>query len=254
MAVLLTSSSSQYFRADASTLAFNSAYTILFSVYLTSDLNTYTDFAHVETVNGSSEVDFIITNSNGTQLYLGADPGSGRTTGADLSTGTWYDLAMVRASATDLRMYRSGSQEGSTLTNNVSSRSDGRYLYLGTWFGLSEFLNGGLANIKIYNRALSADELIAEHVRIRPVSTTDMWAWYPMIGSTIADCVLDWSGNGRNLTAFNTPTVVDGPPVSYGAPIIIPQYAASIVVPTLSLPGVQSITANSAVPKVTLTW
>lgn len=110
------------------------------------------------------------------------------------------------------------------------------------------------AGIKFWDAYLTDAELWSESNSITPKRRANLNRWTPALAGTLADAVKDFSGAGRDFSYSGSPTIVDGPPVSYGAPIIIPQYAASIVVPTLSLPGVQSITANSAVPKVTLTW
>lgn len=133
------------------------------------------------------------------------------------------------------------------------------YVTVGNWqYGGSDGVDADFAGIKHWSAYLTDDELKREARTLRPQRTANLLRWSPALDVTVANAYKDWSGNGYDWSAYESGgslSSVDGPPISYGAPpIIIPQYAASIVVPTLSLPGVQSITANSAVPKVTLTW
>lgn len=110
------------------------------------------------------------------------------------------------------------------------------------------------AGIKFWDAYLTDAELWAESAAIIPKRWANLNRWTPALSGTIADAVKDFSGNARDFSYSGAPTVVDGPPVSYGAsPIIVPQFS-SIVVPTLSAAGAQDITATTARPKVTFTF
>lgn len=75
------------------------------------------------------------------------------------------------------------------------------------------------------------------------------------MGGTTAEHLRDFSGNGRNLTQAGTNAVEAPSWLPWGSPIVFPQTgAAGGYGPTLSLPGVQSVTATGATPKVTLTF
>jgi hypothetical protein len=86
-----------------------------------------------------------------------------------------------------------------------------------------------------------------------PVTFDSLWSWWPMIGGEVAEHMRDFVG-GRTGVQVGSNTVSDGTGLPWGGSIIVPQYAAASSAPVLSLPGVQSITATSAVPKVTLTF
>jgi hypothetical protein len=90
---------------------------------------------------------------------------------------------------------------------------------------------------------------------LRPIRTADLHLWTPMLASSSAsDAAKDYSGNGRDWTVNGSPTITDGPPVGWGAPIWIPQYTVSSGIPVLSSPSMSSITATTGVPRVTLTF
>lgn len=252
MAVRFASASSQYLRYEGgAAFDFRQPYTVLFSVCLNSDRNDYTVLMHLESTLGAGNVDFIQTDFTGTRLEFGTES-AGSTTASDLVVGEWAHLALVRSSSTDLRLYRDGAQIGDAVTTDVSGRETTRYIYVGCWFTAALFLDGRVANMKCYSRALSGDEQRREHRMLRPGSMDSLWGWFPMLHGDLASAVKDYSGSGRNFTAYNTPTIEDGPPTTWGASIFVPQ--RGIVGPTLSLPGVQDITSTTARPKVTLTY
>lgn len=104
----------------------------------------------------------------------------------------------------------------------------------------------------MWDAALTADEIEAERWSLLPKRLANVNRVYPMIGGTVGEAVQDvWLG-GYSLTNSGL-DISDGPPISWGSPIIVPQYSTSYG-PVLSLPGVQSITATGATPKVTLTF
>jgi hypothetical protein len=121
----------------------------------------------------------------------------------------------------------------------------------------ASWANGAFAGWKVWDAALSEAECLLEMYSIRPQRFTNLNRWTPMHAQEEASSLADYSGNGRGWTAaevVSQNSIEDGPPVSWGGRLILPMYAAVAGVPTLSLPGVQSITSTSAVPKVTLTY
>jgi hypothetical protein len=110
-----------------------------------------------------------------------------------------------------------------------------------------------VAGVKAWDATLTAAEIERERCVLRPIRTADLHLWTPMLASSSAsDAAKDYSGNGRDWTVNGSPTITDGTPVGWGAPIWIPQYARGI--PVLSLPSMSSITATTGVPRVTLTF
>lgn len=88
-------------------------------------------------------------------------------------------------------------------------------------------VDGRCAGLKLWDAALSDAEIIQEAYMLRPARTANLNLWTPMIQNSVANAVLDYSGNGRNWTSVSTPAVEQGPPVSWGTNRQFPQPAAA---------------------------
>lgn len=76
--------------------------------------------------------------------------------------------------------------------------------------------DGSIGAVKVWQSALTAQQLANERMTYMP-RTADAYAVWPCVGNTLAQCYRDLSGNGRTLTSGGTPTIVDGPPIGWGA-------------------------------------
>ncbi|MHB9008112.1 MAG: LamG domain-containing protein [Limisphaerales bacterium] len=108
----------------------------------------------------------------------------------DYESGRWYQLLFVKDQH-DYKMYIDGELESAlTVTNDFSFSPP-------TWdFGFgadsSAYLNGNLDDIRIYNRALSKQEVAELHDLERPKSLADgLVAYYP------------FNGNGEDIAGSN---------------------------------------------------
>lgn len=211
----------------ASLPSYNSAYTAMGWVYLVSDLNaTVTIFAIDDNID---DIDAINLGSDGVTLQLGVVVGGVSTgpSGTTLSTGTWYHVAIVRASATDCRLYLNGALDIGPDTRDVSGRSAATRLEWGAFasVNLSRF-DGRVAAIKIWDAALSAEEVAAEVRSIRPQRLANLNGWWPCFPGA-GERARDYSGNGRDWTESGTLTDEDPPPVGWGAAALLVPYAAA---------------------------
>lgn len=227
----------------ASLPSYNSAYTAMGWVYLVSDLNaTVTIFAIDDNID---DIDAINLGSDGVTLQLGVVVGGVSTgpSGTTLSTGTWYHVAIVRASATDCRLYLNGALDIGPDTRDVSGRSAATRLEWGAFasVNLSRF-DGRVAAIKIWDAALSAEEVAAEVRSIRPQRLANLNGWWPCFPGS-GERARDYSGNGRNWTESGTLTDEDPPPVGWGAAALLVPYAAATA--TLSGGGTVPVMAGS---------
>ncbi|HQW90835.1 MAG TPA: LamG domain-containing protein, partial [Nitrospira sp.] len=182
------------------------AKTVMAWVYITTDRNDYTVFFGL----GSNEL--IGTGGDGTTL-LHYD-GTMERTGSNLSTGTWFHLAYVSngdALANGFTVYLNGAAD---ITYTVRSlTSAGTNMYLGN-DEYSEWLNGRMAHVKIWNVALTAAEIQQEMYSSRPQRFTNLWSWLPMIESG-SGRNSEWSSSGNTWTANGTLADEDGPPVAW---------------------------------------
>jgi Concanavalin A-like lectin/glucanases superfamily len=150
---------------------------------------------------------------------------------AELFDGNWHYLAIVyRGGPTDVPLiYLDGMNK--TVTNNDPAPPDydygfsgADYAYLGAQKSsnsLFAFLRASLDDVRIYNRALSADEvkrlyLIGAAERLGVVANTGSLAkglvgWWNFDGNTVAGTrVFDASGNGNYGTMTNGPVLTKG--------------------------------------------
>lgn len=134
------------------------------------------------------------------------------TTNADLVTGNWYHVvATYDDAANNVRVFVNGrlaldeAESNTLITNNHD-------LFIGSNGVLSESINGSIDEVRVYNRALPADE-VADLYRLTSPTGTDpslkgYWSFNgPDISGTTA---LDRSGAGNNGTLVNGPTRVRG--------------------------------------------
>ena len=105
---------------------------------------------------------------------------------------------------TTQKLYIDGSQDQSaTVTKTVSNTTDAR---IGSRsYSLADYFNGNLANVAIWNRALSSDEINSvmwkSYDGLTASETSGLQAWYSLddiSGSSVPDS----SGNGNNGTAY----------------------------------------------------
>ena len=74
---------------------------------------------------------------------------------------------------------------------------DSFHLY--NWSGDTEPFNGELGEVKVWDRALTLDEIYFEYRRIAPGMANGLTRFYPLLdGSTSPGT--DRSGNGNNMT------------------------------------------------------
>jgi hypothetical protein len=83
----------------------------------------------------------------------------------------------------------------------------------GYYSGASRVFKGQLAYVHVYNTNLSLEQI--QEIQRKPGSiTSNLLGYYPMINET--DLGKDYSGNGNDLTAVNSPSASNnGPPVFF---------------------------------------
>lgn len=196
-------------------LNYNSTYTFMFWVYLTSDTNDYNTFFQISQ-GGYAPSDWIGTDADGVTLQLYCQAASGGTTvnGSALSINTWYHIAIVRESQTSFKCYLNGTLD---ITNTADMT--GRAASTEMRFGSIASGDGALMRIaypKAWSAVLTTAEIQTEKNLIITNRCTNRYGWWPTITGS-GERVKDYSGNGRNWTEAGTLTEETPPPVSYGA-------------------------------------
>jgi putative ubiquitin-RnfH superfamily antitoxin RatB of RatAB toxin-antitoxin module len=189
-------------------------YTMMGWFQIAVDRNNYTAFlSNGSTGSGSNTLQ---TDVDGTTLNIWNGFVAGA--GTNLTVGTWYHLAMV-ANGTNLIAYLNGVQNA--IVAHISPATP--KLWIGNDAD-SEFLNGRAAHIKVFNAALTANEILQEMYTILPKKIDALNGWYPTWNGS--NRAADYSGLARPWTEGGTLADEDGPPVSYGASSLFFPYTA----------------------------
>lgn len=162
-------------------------------------------FGHA--TNGSAIYE-LQTNTDGTTLLLWQGATSG--TGTNLTVGTWYHLALVVSGtgANQCKAYLNGV-ENISVSGNVNNTAG--KLWINGSVDSAEWLDGRVADVKVYGRALTVDEIKAEMWQNLPVDTTGINAYYPLWNGVGTD----YSPNGYSLTAGGSLGIEEGPPIPW---------------------------------------
>lgn len=226
MALQSTSTSGEYLTRTATVINHNAANTAFLWVRLDSDANTYVHFLHIggnpDAYDGNT--DFLGTDADGTTLRFGCAGGASNTftTGPALTVGDWYWLALVRESATSLKVYiGTDGTDGSllaTITDNVSGRASATAMRVLSYNGFGTV--GTAAHARFWTRALTLAELHDEAASATVADTANIWSAADFDGSNVADAALDDSGNSRDWTTTGTLDLVSGPSLGPTAPTI----------------------------------
>lgn len=143
--------------------------------YSSNDPHSYS--AWIKPANTSNTYHFIINNGSsgaGTSLIIaygkigflwrgggGVDQGI-----TNLNTETWYNLTLCyHGSSLDFDMYVNGNLDKSANASLDSpwSAATTNFARLGTWYNSQWDYSGHISNVQVYNRALSADEVLQNY-------------------------------------------------------------------------------------------
>lgn len=123
---------------------------------------------------------------------------------ASVNDGAWHHVAAVRSSGT-VTLYIDGSSDGSGTADSDFSGTE--KLRIGRWQGGSDFWDGLLDDVRIYNKALSANEVAS----IFGTATTQnhLVGWWKLDESS-GTTASDSSGHENHGTLTDGPTWVSG--------------------------------------------
>lgn len=225
----------------------NGAYTLMFWLYLTSDLNAYECIAYLgDGGTDFNDCDYIgFDNSTGNPrlvLFVDAAGANSEASGSRLSINTWYHIAVVRAGSTSLALYLNGVLD-ITNTQNIGSRAAITRMELGaaTASNFDRF-DGRADRIKAWSIAFAQPDIQVEMDQIDPVRLDNVYGWWPGFpGAT--ERLADYGG-ARDWTAAGALTDEDGSPVAWSVPAT-PSFAEAAGV--IVAPGAvfsQAVTVN----------
>jgi len=168
--------------------------------------------------NAGSTINYALNHSaTNMQVFYTPSVGNFRVLTVPLSgnfvTGTWYHLigtATTSGGNTDLRLFKNGALLGGPTNFSGVPQAITAYLSLGHNQGV-EFLNGRMAQVCIWNRALSANEANAVYRGGPLVAPSGLVAYLELFGYGTQEP--DWSGSGNHATTITGTMVIDHPPL-----------------------------------------
>lgn len=173
---------------------------------ITVDRNAISAFMSYDVDTNDGGV--VATAADGTTLTLYT---SGSVAGAALTVGTWYHLTLVcdGTGSSNMRVYLNGvlNMTGVSFTLPFTTLTIG-----GTLASTAQWLNGRAAAVKVWNAALTTNEMLQEMRTYLPVRLANLNAWSPLLVHTD---VKDYSINANHWTAGGTLTTEQGPPIAW---------------------------------------
>ncbi|MCL5239012.1 MAG: LamG domain-containing protein [Candidatus Marsarchaeota archaeon] len=130
-----------------------------------------------------------------------------------LQLGSWYMVSCTYDSTTGkLYMYVNGQlTNASAVSGGAITYGSTAVPYIGTddSFTNGQFFNGSIANVQVYNTALSSNQLLQLYQQGfsgEPEASSGLMGWWPLDGNGV-----DYSGNGRNGTIYGNLSFVAAP-------------------------------------------
>ena len=110
----------------------------------------------------------VTTRVSNEYITIVQEPGDKRTAvndGGSLSAGTWYNIVFNYESS-QYNIYINNTLKSTTIgssTGNVPLITDPDFIYLNSYEGTSDYLDSSLSMCMIYNRALTATEMLQNY-------------------------------------------------------------------------------------------
>jgi hypothetical protein len=140
---------------------------------------------------------------------ISASPDTYLTGTTVLTPNTWYHATFVFENNNSLRLYLDGNLEASVAIGNRTLRNSDNRLRVGSGNIASEFFNGDIDEVRVWNVALSATDILATKDCELDNTQTNVVVYYKfnqgfdLVNNTAITTVTDDSGNGNNGTLTN---------------------------------------------------
>ena len=176
---------------------------------------------HVFQQTGSNDNRVIAINSGGSLTSRLGGSGSDHVSGATLSTGSWYHIALVHDnSANTLKWYVNGTEQNTNTSVNVPSNTG--TFYLGTNSNANDkYFNGQIDEVRIWNDIRTASEIADNKDDELVGNESGLVAYYKMsdgTGTTLTDNSSNsYNGTLTNMTTSGASTdwVITNAPIAY---------------------------------------
>lgn len=192
-----------------------------------ADRNTYSTMTYVGD-GTTSDGHIVSTAPNGTTLMSEDITENGRVTGPTMTTEVWYFFASVVTSSSHTLYWRtdaaSSLSSGSGAVN--TSRQDNlTQLWVGDNPWPSEWFNGSVTSVKLWDAALTGAEILDESNSRSAVRTSGSQGVWALTG---ASDLADTSGNARTLVAGGGAVTDENEPASLTVGAAVPVVDAGV--------------------------
>lgn len=127
-----------------------------------------------------------------------------------LTPNTWYQATFVFENNNSLRLYLNGNLEASIVIGNRTLRNSDNRLRIGTGNLASEYFNGDIDEVRVWNKVLNATDILNTMNCELQASETGLVAYYKFnqgndsVNNSTVTSLLDSSSNANNgtLTGF----------------------------------------------------
>jgi hypothetical protein len=140
---------------------------------------------------------------------ISASPDTYLTGTTVLTPNTWYHATFVFENNNSLRLYLDGNLEASVAIGNRTLRNSDNRLRVGSGNIASEFFNGDIDEVRVWDVALSVTDILATKDCELDNTQTNVVVYYKfnqgfdLVNNTAITTVTDDSGNGNNGTLTN---------------------------------------------------
>ena len=117
---------------------------------------------------GGTDLDLQAETDNRFKFYIGPGVPNVAVSNTVIETNKWYHVVGTYQAKNNIKIYVNGVLEKTTLIT-ITRNTNSNKFYIGqscVWPG--RFFNGIIDEVKIYNRALSAEEIVAEYTHMLP--------------------------------------------------------------------------------------
>ena len=204
-----------------------------FSSAITLDGGATTDSVGFQTTTDGVQQRIVYDDSNATNLAI-------------MTVGTWYFMAVSVSGTTGTAYMKTASAATLTATtaNPTTSGFTLNNIRMSTFTDAGQWMNGRIAHVKLWTAALTATEMFVEANNGRPFRYANLVGWWPL--HNLGDFTVDYSGNGRSLTAgAGAATTEDGPGVPWSSGLLPQIFTTSD--PLDATPSVSTIAGTTTI-------
>ena len=202
---------------------------------------------------GGTDLDLQVETDNRIKFFIGTGTPNVAISNTVVVTNTWYHIAVTYQASNNIKIYVNGVLEKTTSINIARNANPNNFTIGQSGFWPGRFFNGIIDEVKVFNRALSAQEIVAEyiHVSISPSSAVIDVGQSQQFTSSISGGTLSysyqWYLNGEQVSGATSAswTFTPDSPGSYTVYLRVTNAASAIATSNTATASVNSLPSPS---------